>query len=181
MSVLQRHFSNHKKSYKSSLSIKIKTERRSYSVKSQSEICLNKNLYKKETKIYNESLLILNYIICCSQKKFSAKTALSDTVFHNLEYDYNMINKHDEKLNSNLSFISNFDLEGDNNGNNNSFNSENDEDSFETIDIKNKYDKAILNNIDKDDEINDKLNKDFLDLKHLLLGNNVKNIKTFYK
>ena len=181
MSLLQRNFSNHKKSYKSSLSIKIKTERRSFSAKSQSEICLNKNLYKKEINIYNEDLLILNYIINCSQKKFSAKTALSDTVFKNLEYDYNMYNKYDEKLNSNLSFISNFDLEGDNNANNNSFNSENDEDSFETIDIKNKYDKAILNNIDKDDEINDKLNKDFLDLKHLLLGNNVKNIKTFYK
>ena len=171
MSISARHFSKKKKIFKSSLSIKLKPEKRSYSVKYQSDITLNKNLYKKETKIINENLLILNYIMNCSQKKFSAKTALTDSSPENLKYDLNMINKYEENINTNLSFISNFDLE-DIYIDNNSFNSEEDDnENYEIIENKTKTNKKVVNYRSNDDEVNDKLEKDFLDIKNFLLGN----------
>ena len=171
MSISARHFSKKKKIFKSSLSIKLKPEKRSYSVKYQSDITLNKNLYNKETKIINENLLILNYIMNCSQKKFSAKTALTDSSPENLKYDLNMINKYEENINTNLSFISNFDLE-DIYIDNNSFNSEEDDnENYEIIENKTKTNKEVVNYRRNDDEVNDKLEKDFLDLKNFLLGN----------
>ena len=171
MSISARHFSKKKKIFKSSLSIKLKPEKRSYSVKYQSDITLNKNLYKKETKIINENLLILNYIMNCSQKKFSAKTALTDSSPENLKYDLNMINKYEENINTNLSFISNFDLE-DIYKDNNSFNSEEDDnENYEIIENKTKNNKKVVNYRNNNDEENDKLEKDFLDLKNFLLGN----------
>ena len=51
-----------------------------------------------------------------------------------MKYDLEMINKYDEDLNSSLSFISDFDLEGENE-NDNSFNSSFDEHSVEEIEI----------------------------------------------
>ena len=171
MSISSRHFSKKKKIFKSSLSIKLKPEKRSYSVKYQSDITLNKNLYKKDTKIINENLLILNYIMNCSQKKFSAKTALTDSSPENLKYDLNMINKYEENINTNLSFISNFDLE-DIYIDNNSFNSEEDDnENYEIIENKTKNNKKVVNYRSNDEEVNDKLEKDFLDLKNFLLGN----------
>ena len=171
MSISARHFSKKKKIFKSSLSIKLKPEKRSYSVKYQSDITLNKNLYKKDTKIINENLLILNYIMNCSQKKFSAKTALTDSSPENLKYDLNMINKYEENINTNLSFISNFDLE-DIYIDNNSFNSEEDDnENYEIIENKTKTNKKVVNYRSNDEEVNDKLEKDFLDLKNFLLGN----------
>ena len=171
MSISARHFSKKKKIFKSSLSIKLKPEKRSYSVKYQSDITLNKNLYNKETKIINENLLILNYIMNCSQKKFSAKTALTDSSPENLKYDLNMINKYEENINTNLSFISNFDLE-DIYIDNNSFNSEEDDnENYEIIENKTKTNKKVVNYRSNDDEVNGKLEKDFLDLKNFLLGN----------
>ena len=171
MSISARHFSKKKKIFKSSLSIKLKPEKRSYSVKYQSDITLNKNLYNKETKIINENLLILNYIMNCSQKKFSAKTALTDSSPENLKYDLNMINKYEENINTNLSFISNFDLE-DIYKDNNSFNSEEDDnENYEIIENKTKTNKKVVNYRSNDEEVNDKLEKDFLDLKNFLLGN----------
>ena len=52
-----------------------------------------------------------------------------------MKYDLSMINKYDEDLNSDLSFISEFDLEKDEDKNDNSFNSSFDENSVEEIDI----------------------------------------------
>ena len=172
MSISHRHFSNKKKLFKSSLSIKLKPEKRSYSVKFQSDMALSKNLYKKDSKVINENLLILNYIMNCSQKKFSAKTSLTDSFPENLKYDLTMINKYEENINSNLSFISNFDLEDIYNEHNNSFNSEeeDDNDNFEIVVNPRIINKKVVNNIDNDDEVNDKLNKDFLDIKRLVLG-----------
>ena len=172
MSISHRHFSNKKKLFKSSLSIKLKPEKRSYSVKFQSDMALSKNLYKKDTKVINENLLILNYIMNCSQKKFSAKTSLTDSFPENLKYDLTMINKYEENINSNLSFISNFDLEDVYNEHNDSFNSEeeDDNDNFEIVVNPRIINKKVVNNIDNDDEVNDKLNKDFLDIKRLVLG-----------
>ena len=54
-----------------------------------------------------------------------------------MKYDLNMINKYEEESNSNLSFISEFDLEEENK-NNESFDSCFDENSVEEIDIVNK-------------------------------------------
>ena len=133
---------------------------------------LSKNLYKKDTKVINENLLILNYIMNCTQKKFSAKTSLTDSFPENLKYDLTMINKYEENINSNLSFISNFDLEDVYNEHNDSFNSEeeDDNDNFEIVANPRIINKKVVNNIDNDDEVNDKLNKDFLDIKRLVLG-----------
>ena len=135
MSISERHFSKKKNVFKSSLSIKLKPEKRSYSVKFQSDMTLSKNLYKKSTKIINENLIILNYIMNCSLKKFSAKTALTDSSPENLKYDLTMINKFEEDINTSLSFISNFNLEDAYIDNNNSFNSEeeDDNDNFEIV------------------------------------------------
>ena len=54
-----------------------------------------------------------------------------------MKYDLNMINKYEEESNSNLSFISEFDLEEENK-NNESFDSCIDENSVEEIDIVTK-------------------------------------------
>ena len=61
-----------------------------------------------------------------------------------MKYDLSMLNKYDEDLNSSLSFISEFDLENDNEENN-SFNSSFDDNSVEEIEIISKT-KKIKNN-----------------------------------
>ena len=43
-------------------------------------------------------------------------------------------------------------------------NDENDDDSFEKIEIKTKYNKKIESYKISDDEVNDQLNKDFIDI-----------------
>jgi hypothetical protein len=55
-----------------------------------------------------------------------------------MKYDLCMINKYDEDLNSSLSFISEFDLENDENDKDNSFNSSFDENSVEEVEITKK-------------------------------------------
>ena len=52
-----------------------------------------------------------------------------------MKYELNMINKYAEDLNSSLSFISEFDLENDENDKDNSFNSSFDDNSVEEIEI----------------------------------------------
>ena len=170
MSESERHFSK-KKIFKSSLSIKLKKEKRSYSLKSQSALTLSKSIYKKDTKILNENLLVLNYIMNCSQKKCSTKTAFTDSSPENYKYDLSMINKYEENLNSSLSFISNFDLEEVFINNNESFNSEEEQEdeNFEIIEIKSKYNKKVKNYSDKDVLFDDKINKEFLEIKNMLL------------
>ena len=82
-----------------------------------------------------------------------------------------MINKYEEDLNSSLSYISNFDLEEDFIENNDSFDSEEEQedDNIEIIEIKNKYNKKVKNYSNKDDVLDDKVDKEFLDLKRILL------------
>ena len=55
-----------------------------------------------------------------------------------MKYDLNMINRYEEEWDSNLSFISEFDLEEAENNNNESFDSCLDENSVEEIEIVNK-------------------------------------------
>ena len=52
-----------------------------------------------------------------------------------MKYELSMINKYDEDLNSSLSFISEFDLENEENDNDSSFDSCFDDNSVEEIDI----------------------------------------------
>lgn len=174
MSVPKSH-SKKLRIFQSSFSIKSKSVRRIHSVKHEFYTSLKSNLYKKDDKIYNRNLLILNFIKNCSQKKYSAKTCLTYSSLETFNYDLTMINKYEENLNSSLGFISDFDLENDYE-NNDSFNSEKDEDSFEEIDIKTKYSKTIENYINDDDEFNNKLNKDFVDIKNCILNSDVKRI-----
>ena len=101
----------------------------------------------KKNEIYkklNEGS-ILNFI-CNSSTRNSLKTDVTEKPSE-MKYELSMINKYDEDLNSSLSYISEFDLENDENDNNNSFDSCFDENSVEEIDIikkekkqKNKYD-----------------------------------------
>ena len=102
--------------------------------------------YKNEIyKKLNEGS-ILNFI-CNSPTKNSLKKDVTEKPSE-MKYELSMINKYDEDLNSSLSYISEFDLENDENNNDNSFDSCFDENSVEEIDIiekgkiqGNKYDK----------------------------------------
>ena len=83
------------------------------------------------------------------------------------EYDLCMINKYDENLNSSLSFISEFDLEEEKEKEI-SFNSSNNDNSVEQIDIINK--KSLDKN--QDEELTTKLEKEWKDIQKLLLNKN---------
>ena len=83
-----------------------------------------------------------------------------------------MINKYEENLNSSLSFISEFDLENDNDiKEDNSFNSEDDDDdSVEEIEINSKCNKNIREKRNEEDEFDIKLDQDFIEIKKKLLS-----------
>jgi len=87
-----------------------------------------KEIYKK----LNEGC-VLNFIRN-SKKKDTIKTNCSEKS-QEMKYDLSMLNKYDEDLNSSLSFISEFDLENEENEKDNSFNSSFDENSVEEIEI----------------------------------------------
>ena len=99
-------------------------------------ISLQDDYFKKEIyKKLNEGS-VLNFIRN-SSKKNTVKTTSSEKM-QEMKYDLKMINKYDEDLNSSLSFISEFDLENEENEKDNSFNSSFDEHSVEEIEIANK-------------------------------------------
>ena len=103
-----------------------------------------------------------------SQKKSSNKTSLTDTAPNLFNYDICMINKYDENLNSSLSFISQFDLEEDVNNLAESFDSSNNENNCEEqIEIKTSS-KYVFQ--DKDKETNERLDKEWNDIKNFLLN-----------
>ena len=90
-----------------------------------------------------------------------------------MDYDLSMINKYEEDVNISLNNISDFDLEQEN-GDNNSFNSEMDDDNSEIIYIKYKYNNKFVNIVNSNDSVKDELDKDFFEIKELLLNKNVK-------
>ena len=110
------------KSFEHHLLIKEKKEKRSNSINIENDISLIKEFNKNDSKIYNEKYVVLNYIIDV-QKRFSTSTALTDTKPETFKYDLTMINKYEEDLNTSLDYISDFDLEKDDNDNNSSFES----------------------------------------------------------
>ena len=84
-----------------------------------------------------------------------------------------MINKYDESLNESLSFISEFDLEQDENNQNDSFNScDNDNESIEQIEIKTdiKTNSNKRDSIDDNKEIDLELENDWNDIQEFLLN-----------
>lgn len=92
--------------------------------------------YKNEIyKKLNEGSIL--YFIRNSVKKERGETEREEK---KMIYDLSMLNKYDEDLNSSLSFISEFDLENDNEDNN-TFNSSFDDDSVEGIEIISKIKK----------------------------------------
>ena len=94
--------------------------------------------YFIKEKIYyklNEGT-ILNFIRSSNKNVISNRKSL-EINSSEMIYDLNMINKYEEESDSNLSFISEFDLEEENK-NNDSFESSLDENSVEEIDIVNK-------------------------------------------
>ena len=79
---------------------------------------------------------ILNFIRSSNKNVISNRKSL-EINSSEMIYDLNMINKYEEESDSNLSFISEFDLEEENK-NNDSFESSLDENSVEEIDTANK-------------------------------------------
>ena len=77
---------------------------------------------------------VLNFIRNSNIEKVNSNVSIKS---QEMKYDLCMINKYDEDLNSDLSFISEFDLEEENE-NDDSFNSSFDEHSVEEIDIVKK-------------------------------------------
>ena len=90
---------------------------------------------KDEIYIKLNEGIILNFIRNSIKKE--TPDLYSNESSSEMKYDLNMINKYEEESNSNLSFISEFDLEEENK-NNESFDSCFDENSVEEIDIVNK-------------------------------------------
>ena len=128
------------------LSINSNLYKRNNSVEKDKKDASVKSLYMKDDKKYNKDLSILHYIMTRAGRKYSIKTAFSDNITQNeiMNYDLAMINKYEENLNSSFSFISDFDLEEENDDKeDSSFNSENDDNSFEEIIINTKYTKQL--------------------------------------
>ena len=134
---------------------------------------IKKNLIKKTISLQNDNYqkeifkklnegTVLNLIKNSNRRK-SVKSLVS-------EYDLCMINKYDENLNSSLSFISEFDLEEDNE-NDISFNSLENDNSVEQIDI---VDINKIKSLDKieEEEHKTKLEKEWQDIKDILLNKN---------
>jgi len=137
--------------------------------KSHNFLSLKYSLYEKEEKKINTDLCILNFITNDTDRKYSVKTSLSDSNPIKYNYDLHMINKFDENLNSSLSFISEFDLEEDEeNKNDESFDSFAHNDSeLEIIEIKCPTNKVN----DKLDENNDiEFEKEWEDIQTFLLN-----------
>ena len=134
--------------------------------KMKKQISLQNDEYKKEIfKKLNEGS-VLNYI--SNSRRNSVRTDCSESKSM-LKYDLCMINKYDENLNDSLSFISEFELEEENE-NESSFNSIDNDDSVEQVEITNKNKKKTSSF--QEEEYNSKLEKEWEDIQYLLLNKN---------
>lgn len=136
-------------------------------------ISLQNDNYKKEIiKKLNEGT-VLNFIRN-SDRKNSIKSSFSESS-KELKYELSMIGKFDENLNTSLSFISEFDLEEeDDKEMDNSFDSLDNDNSVEQIEISKKSQNKIINDEEDDEEHNSKLEKEWEDIQILLLNNKIK-------
>ena len=130
----------------------------------------NDNYHKDIVKKLNEGT-VLNFIRN-SDRKDSVKTSFSESS-KVMKYELSMIDKYDENLNASLSFISEFDLEEeDDKENDSSFNSLDNDNSVEVehIEILEKNRKNAYNEEDNE-EHNTKLEKEWEDIQEFLLNN----------
>ena len=130
----------------------------------------NDNYQNDIVKKLNEGT-VLNFIRN-SDRKDSVKTSFSESS-KVMKYELSMIDKYDENLNASLSFISEFDLEEeDDKENDSSFNSLDNDNSVEVehIEILEKNRKNA-NNEEDDEEHNTKLEKEWEDIQEFLLNN----------
>ena len=135
--------------------------------KMKKQISLQNDNYQKDIfKKLNEGT-ILNFVRN-SERKESIKTKFSESSSIELKYDLCMINKFDENLNTSLSFISEFDLEEEENEKDNSFNSLDNDESVEQVDIYDQKNKTI-SIFEDDEEHNTKFEKEWNDIQDLLL------------
>ena len=104
-----------------------------YSKKRQS--IQNANISKLIFDKLNERT-VLNFILV-SNKSITTETNFSETP-KEMDYKLSSVKKFEEDLNSSLSFISDFDLDNDENEPDESFNSSFDDNSVEEIDITSK-------------------------------------------
>ena len=98
------------------------------------------NIKEEILKKLNEGT-ILHFIRNSNEKGFNKLNVSKNA--QEMKYDLCMINKYNEDLNPDLSFISEFDLEQEDNKTDNSFNSSFDENSVEEIDIIKKINPFI--------------------------------------
>ncbi len=148
-------------------------ERKKSSGKSHSHLSLKYSLYINEEKKINTNLCILNFISNESERKYSIKTSISESNPIKYNYELHMINKYDEYLNSSLSFISEFDLEkeeDDENKFDDSFDSCcHDDSEIEQIEIQN-VNRGIVKDKNDDEENDVKLEKEWDDIQNFLLN-----------
>ena len=117
-------------------------------------------------KKYNKNLAILNFISNTRDRKYSAKTSISDS--EKIDYELSMVKKYEENMDDNLSFISEFDLEAEENNLSDSFNSsDNDNSELEEIEIKSR---KLKNIYEEDEENNIELEKEWNDIKDFILS-----------
>ena len=146
-----------------------KEKRESSSEKPSNHFNLKNGFYKIDLeKKKFKNLTILSYITNKTERRFSAKTSLTDSVPEKFDYDLSMVNKYDENLS--LSFISDFDLEEEEDDKKDeSFDSCENDTCIEEIEIKKKTNKKFLNNIENE-ERDFELEKEWNDIKNLLLN-----------
>ena len=99
----------------------------------------NDNIKNEIFKKLNEGT-VLHFIRNSNIEKVKSNFSIKS---QEMKYDLCMINKYNEDLNPDLSFISEFDLEQEDNKTDNSFNSSFDENSVEEIDIIKKINPFI--------------------------------------
>ena len=140
------------------------------SKKFKKQISLQNTNYEKDIyKKLNEGSVL--HFMRNTDRKESVKTTFSDSNGE-VKYDLCMINKYNENLNKNLSFISEFDLEEDEKEKGDSFDSLDNVNSVEESEIFIKNNKKIIDLDDDDEEQNKKLEKEWSDIQELLLNKN---------
>ena len=170
MSVPQKNIQNISKLFeRRNITLERPLKRKESAGKSHNSLSVKYSLYEREEKNIKTDLCILNFITNDTNRKYSVKTSLSDSNPIKYNYDLHMINKYDENFNSSLSFISEFDLEEDEeNKNDDSFDSfAHDDSGLEIIEIK-CSNKKVNDKLDENDDI--EFEKEWNDIQNFLLN-----------
>jgi hypothetical protein len=170
MSVPQKNIQNISKLFeRRNIELERPLKRKESAGKSHNSLSVKYSLYEREEKNIKTDLCILNFITNDTDRKYSVKTSLSDSNPIKYNYDLHMINKYDENFNTSLSFISEFDLEEDEEKKNNeSFDSfAHDDSGLEIIEIK-CSNKKVNDKLDENDDI--EFEKEWNDIQNFLLN-----------